>query len=62
MVIEWCISFWGERHAKEFSDVTLACKDGQVREAHKVILACEEGVYLKSRQGKEQLNKNVHLE
>ena len=27
------------RDAKEFSDVTLACGDGQLVEAHKVILA-----------------------
>ena len=32
-------AFKNLRHDKEFTDVTLACEDGQQMEAHKVILA-----------------------
>ena len=34
---QWCFEVRGS--LKEFSDVTLACEDGQLVEAHKVILA-----------------------
>ena len=47
-------SFGDLRGDKEFSDVTLACEDGQQVEAHKVILASSSPVF------KELLRKNKH--
>ena len=34
-----CVTFGSLREDKDFTDVTLACEDGQQVEAHKVILA-----------------------
>ena len=42
------------RDDKEFSDVTLACEDGQQMEAHKVILAASSSIFEKI------LQKNKH--
>ena len=47
-------SFGDLRGDKEFSDVTLACEDGQQIEAHKVILATSSPLF------KELLRKNKH--
>ena len=47
-------SFGDLRGDKEFSDVTLACEDGQQVEAHKVILASSSPFF------KELLRKNKH--
>ena len=37
-------AFGSLRDDKDFSDVTLACEDGQQVEAHKVILAASSGM------------------
>ena len=47
-------SFGDLRGDKEFTDVTLACEDGQQVEAHKVILAASSPFF------KELLRKNRH--
>ena len=47
-------AFRNLREDKEFSDVTLACGDGQQLEAHKVILASNSPFFM------ELLRKNKH--
>ena len=39
-------SFRGLREDREFTDITLACEDGQQIEAHKVVLACSSPFFL----------------
>ena len=47
-------SFGNLRLDKDFSDVTLACKDGKQLEAHKVVLASSSPFFM------ELLQKNKH--
>merc|ERR1719239_562028 len=47
-------SFGDLREDKEFTDITLACEDGQQVEAHKVVLAASSPFF------KELLMKNRH--
>ena len=49
-------AFGNLRDDKEFTDVTLACEDGQQMEAHKVILAASSPFFEKMLQR----NKHPH--
>ena len=46
-IIECQLAFGSLRNDKEFSDVTLACEDGQQMVAHKVILAASSPFFQK---------------
>ena len=50
-------AFRNLREDQEFSDVTLACEDGQQMEAHKVILAASSPFFEKILQR----NRDPHL-
>ena len=49
-------AFGSLRNDKEFTDVTLACEDGQQLEAHKVILAFSSPFFEKILQKKKHSN------
>ena len=57
-------AFGDLRQDKEFTDVTLACEDGQQVEAHKVVLVASSPFFqnlLKSFPLKEQASSSVDL-
>ena len=49
------------RNDKEFTDVTLACEDGQQMEAHKVILASSSPFFEKILQNSKHPNPLIYL-
>ena len=53
--------FGSLRNDKEFTDVTLACEDGQQLEAHKVILASSSPFFEKILQKNKHSNPLIYL-
>ena len=59
---ENAISAFGSlRNDKDFTDVTLACEDGQQMEAHKVILASSSTFFEKILHDSKHPNPLIHL-
>ena len=54
-------AFGSLRNDKEFTDVTLACEDGQQLEAHKVILASSSPFFEKILQKNKHSNPLIYL-
>ena len=54
-------AFKSLRHDKEFTDVTIACEDGQQMEAHKVILAASSPFFEKILQKSKHPHPLIYL-